>query len=79
MLPCLSFFAFFDANRFTKWLMSFNPDKADIMVFSNTDVGYNFIFSLNGNDIPITMNHKHLGVTHFVNQVFSSVHTSHDL
>jgi hypothetical protein len=47
MLPCLSFFA---------WLMSFNPDKADIMVFSNTDVGYNFIFSLNGNDIPITMN-----------------------
>jgi hypothetical protein len=34
--------------------MSFNPDKADIMVFSITDVGYNFIFSLNGNNIPIT-------------------------
>jgi hypothetical protein len=43
--------------------MSFNPDKADIMVFSITDVGYNFIFSLNGNNIPITTNHKYLGVT----------------
>jgi hypothetical protein len=47
----------------TKWFLSFNPDKADIMVFSNTDVGYNLIFSLNGNNIPITTNHKHLGVT----------------
>jgi hypothetical protein len=47
----------------TKWLMSFNPDKTEIMVFSNTDVGYNFNFSLNGNNIPITTNHKHLGVT----------------
>jgi hypothetical protein len=33
--------------------MSFNPIKTDIMVFSNTDVGYNFIFSINGNNIPI--------------------------
>ena len=47
----------------TKWLMSFNPDKTEIMVFSNTDVGYNFNFSLNGNNIPTTTNHKHLGVT----------------
>ena len=45
---------------FTKWLMSFNPDTTEIMVFSNTDVGYNF--SLNGNNIPITTYHKHLGV-----------------
>jgi hypothetical protein len=43
--------------------MSFNPDKTEIMVFSNTDDGYNFNVSLNGNNIPITTNHKHLGVT----------------
>ena len=42
----------------TEWLMSFNPDTTEIMVFSNTDVGYNFNCSLNGNTIPITMNHK---------------------
>jgi hypothetical protein len=30
----------------TKWLMSFNPDKTEIMVFSNADVGYNFNFHL---------------------------------
>jgi hypothetical protein len=36
----------------TKWLMSFNPD-----------VIYNFNFTFNGNNIPITMSHKHLGVT----------------
>ena len=47
----------------TKWLMSFNPDKTEIMVFSNTDIGHNFNFSLNGNTIPITTNHKHVGVT----------------
>ena len=47
----------------TKWLMSFNPDKTEIMLFSNTDVRYNFNFTFNGNNIPITMSHKHLGVT----------------
>ena len=51
-------------NWSTKWLyMSFNPDKTEIMLFSNTDVRYNFNFSFNGNNIPITMSHKHLGVT----------------
>jgi hypothetical protein len=43
--------------------MSFNPDKTEIMLFSNTDVRYNFNFTFNGNTIPITMSHKHLGVT----------------
>ena len=43
--------------------MSFNPDKTEIMIFSNTDVRYNFNFSFNGNNIPITKSHKHLGVT----------------
>ena len=47
----------------TKWLMSFNPDKTEIMLFSNTDVRYNFNFTFKGNNIPITMSHKHLGVT----------------
>jgi hypothetical protein len=42
--------------------MSFNPDKAEIFLFSNTD-RYNVNFSFNGNNIPITMSHKHLGVT----------------
>ena len=41
--------------------MSFNPDKTEIMLFSNTDVRYNFNFTFNGNNIPI-MSHKHLGV-----------------
>jgi hypothetical protein len=44
-------------------LISFNPDKTEIMLFSNTDFRYNFNFTFNGNTIPITMSHKHLGVT----------------
>ena len=40
-----------------KWLMSFNPDKTEIMPFSNTDIP-EFKFT-----IPITNSHKHLGVT----------------
>ena len=45
-----------------KWLMSFNPDKTEIMLFSNTEIPeLNFIF--NGRTIPITNSHKHLGVT----------------
>jgi hypothetical protein len=43
--------------------MSFNLDKTEIMLFSNTDVRYNFNFSFNGNNIPITMSYKQLGVT----------------
>ena len=30
-----------------KCLMSFNPDKTEIMLFSYTDVRYNFNFSFN--------------------------------
>ena len=41
-----------------KMVNSFNPDKTEIMLFSNTDVRYNFNFSFNGNNIPITMSHK---------------------
>ena len=45
-----------------KWLMSFSPDKTEIMLFSNTDIP-EFNFTFNGTTIPIANYHKHLGVT----------------
>jgi hypothetical protein len=36
-----------------KWLMSFNPDKTDIMLFSNTEIP-ELNFTFNGRTIPIT-------------------------
>ena len=45
-----------------KWLMSFNPDKTEIMLFSNTEIP-EFNFTFNGKTIPITNSHKHLRVT----------------
>jgi hypothetical protein len=49
--------------RSNKWLMSFNTDKTDIMIFSNRSVPENVDFSFNGNSVPITTSHSHLGVT----------------
>jgi hypothetical protein len=46
-----------------KWLMSFNPEKTEIMIFSNRSVTENLVFSFNGKSVPITTSHKHLGVT----------------
>jgi hypothetical protein len=46
-----------------KWLMSFNPDKTEIMIFSNRSVPENVDFSFSGKSVPITTSHKHLGVT----------------
>jgi hypothetical protein len=46
-----------------KWLMSFNPDKTEIMIFSNRSIPENLDFSFNGKSVPITTFHKHLGVT----------------
>jgi hypothetical protein len=40
-----------------------NPDKTEIMIFSNRSVPENLDFSLNGKSVPITTSHKHLGVT----------------
>jgi hypothetical protein len=45
-----------------KWLMSFNPDKTEIMLFSNTEIP-ELNFTFNGRTIPITNSYKHLGVT----------------
>ena len=45
-----------------KWLMCFNPNKTEIMTFSNRNVP-NLSFSLNGQAFPIMSSHKHLGVT----------------
>ena len=45
-----------------KWLMSFNPDKTEVMLFSNVETA-DLNFALNGINIPITNHHKHLGVT----------------
>jgi hypothetical protein len=42
--------------------MSFNPDKTEIMLFSNTEIP-ELNFTFNGRTIPITNSHKHLGVT----------------
>jgi hypothetical protein len=39
-----------------KWLMSFNPDKTEIMLFSNTDIS-EFNFTFNGRTIHITNSH----------------------
>ena len=45
-----------------KWLMPFNPDKAEIMIFSNRNIPENLDFLFNGKSVPITTSHKHLGV-----------------
>ena len=46
-----------------RWLMSFNPDKAEIMLFKNVENSTNFYFYFDGKFIPLTSDHKHLGIT----------------
>ena len=41
-----------------KWLMSFNPDEAKIMIFSNINIA----FSFNGKAIPKFTKDKYLDV-----------------
>ena len=43
--------------------MSFNPDKTEIMIFSNRTIPENLDVSFNGKSVPITTFHEHLGVT----------------
>ena len=49
-----------------KWLVSFNPDKTEIMIFCNRSVPVNLDFSFNGKSVPITTSYKHLKVLHLV-------------
>jgi hypothetical protein len=42
--------------------MTFNSDKTEIILFSNTDIP-EFKNTFNKRTIPITTSHKHLGVT----------------
>jgi hypothetical protein len=46
-----------------KWLVSFNHDKTEIVIFSNRSIPVNLYFSFNGKSVHITTSHKHLGVT----------------
>ena len=46
-----------------RWLMSFNPDKTEIMLFKNVENSANFNFLFDGKLIPLTSDHKHLGIT----------------
>jgi hypothetical protein len=52
-----------------KWLMTFNSDKTEIMLFSNTDIP-DFNFTFNGRTILITNSHKHMGVTAMLNGIY---------
>jgi hypothetical protein len=45
-----------------RWLMSFNPNKTEIMLFENVENSTNFNFYFDGKLIPLTLNHKHLGI-----------------
>ena len=42
--------------------MYFNPNKTEIMLFSNSDIP-ELSFNFDGNYIPITNHHKHFGLT----------------
>ena len=42
--------------------MSLNPEKTEILFFSNTGNIDNIEFSFNGKNIPLFTSHKHLGV-----------------
>jgi hypothetical protein len=46
-----------------RWVVSFNPDKTEIMIFKNVENSTNFNFYFDGKLIPLTSDHKHLGIT----------------
>jgi hypothetical protein len=45
-----------------RWLMSLNPDKTE-MLFKNVEISTNINFYFDGKLIPLTLDHKHLGIT----------------
>jgi hypothetical protein len=40
-----------------RWLMSFNPDKTEIMLFKNVESSTNFYFYFDEKLIPLTSDH----------------------
>jgi hypothetical protein len=44
---------------------SFNPDKTEIMIFSNRSIPENLDFSFNGKSVPTTTSHKHSDFSFF--------------
>jgi hypothetical protein len=42
--------------------MSFNPDKTEIMIFSNRSIPENLDFSLNGKSVPTTTSMYNISV-----------------
>jgi hypothetical protein len=44
-------------------VVSFNPDKTEIMIYKNVENSTNFNFYFDGKLIPLTSDHKHLGIT----------------
>ena len=49
-------------NTYIDGLMSFNPDKTEILIFSNHSIPENLDFSFNGKSVSITTFHQHVGV-----------------
>ena len=43
--------------------MSFNPDKTEIMLFKNVENSTKLYFYFDGKLIPLTSDHKQLGIT----------------
>jgi hypothetical protein len=53
------FFQIFKVSTFS----DINPDKTEIMLFKNVENSTNFDFYFDGKLIPLTSDHKHLGIT----------------
>jgi hypothetical protein len=59
---CVLILSVVDLAKNMYLVMTFNSDKTEIMLFSNTNIP-EFNFTFNERTIPITNSHKHLGVT----------------
>ena len=44
------------------WLVKFNPNKTNIMLFSNKNSKNNLIFHFGGVQVDTVTSHKHLGI-----------------
>ena len=46
-----------------RWLMSFNPDKTEFMLFKYVENSTNFNFHFDGKLIPLASGDDHMGIT----------------